>query len=119
MEKNERNSINKWTRRSMWAALPVALLANGIAQDVARGGAYYPLGAVILDGAMGLAVLLLAFITVKRHELLRKLPDRKMFLLALGGFIGGILLGDRDAEPHALFRRQQPQGAFPVGRRVQ
>lgn len=92
MEKNERNSIDKWTRRSMWAALPVALLANGIAQDVARGGAYYPLGAVILDGAMGLAVLLLAFITVKRHELLRKLPDRKMFLLALGGFIGGILL---------------------------
>lgn len=92
MGNEERTPMDKWFRRSMWAALPVALLANGIAQDVARGAAYYPLGAAILDGAMGLVVLLLALITLKRGELLRKRPDRKMLLMAVGGFVGGILL---------------------------
>ena len=91
MEKKERTPIEKLFRRSLWMALPVALLTNGIVQDVARSN-YYLTGGMILWGSLGATVLVIALTVLKRDELLKQKLTTKNLLLTLGCLLGTMLL---------------------------
>ena len=78
MKKNERSPVEKRFRRSLWLALPAALVTKAMIQDVARSDDYLT-GGLILWGTLDTTVLIIALSTLKRDEILkRRFPGKAL-----------------------------------------